>query len=454
MKKNEKKRFAFRDLRSSCVSIFAVILFLTGVGSCLYGCKGRPQVTVIDRVPAGFPVNFALFTKGGRQYVAYYDTAHIMTVASRVLGSENWEYKKLDSKVGWDSHNYVSLFVDGKGYIHLCGNMHSSPLNYFKSRRPWEIGTMVRMDSMVGEEQVTTYPEFMTGAEGEVLFHYRYGRSGNGFEVYNVLDVEEQCWKRLLDKPLINGEGKMNAYMQGPLTGPDGYYHLIWVWRDTPDCSSNHTLSYARSRDMLHWESIKGETVTLPITYNDTVLVVDPTPVKGGLINIGIQLGFDVQGRPLIGYHKYDAGGKTQLFLARYENGEWKRVQQTLWDYRWDFGGWGTIVNELLIDPPYVLPDGNLCFGYHRMDLGDGQLIADGETLCPLREESYTQTYPQEMDRVVSNFPGMLVYKIKDKGSVSDGKQYMLRWEALSPNRDRKPEGKLPSSSALELWEW
>lgn len=443
-----------RKFRNYKVSVFAVALLLISVGCCLYSCKGREKVRVIDRVPAGFPVNFALFTKGERQYVAYYDTAHVMTVASRKLGSERWKYKKLDSKVGWDSHNYLSLFVDEGGYIHLCGNMHSSPLNYFKSSAPWDIGSIVRMDSMVWNEQVTTYPEFMTGPGGEVLFHYRYGRSGNGFEVYNVLDVENQCWKRLLDKPLINGEGLMNAYMQGPIAGPDGYYHLIWVWRNTPDCSSNHTLSYARSRDMLHWESIRGETVTLPVTYSDTVLVVDPTPEKGGLINIGIQLGFDARKRPVIGYHKYDASGKTQLFLARYEEDGWKKVQQTVWDYRWDFKGWGTIVNELLIDAPYALPNGELCFGYHRMDKGDGQVIADGKTLRPLREEVYARTYPQEMDRVTSDFPGMLVYKVKDKGGAWDGKQYMLRWEALPPNRDQKPEGMLPPSSVLELWEW
>lgn len=418
----------------------------------LWGCQEKLEVVGVDFVPSDFPVNFSLYTAGDWQYVAYYDTAHVMTVACRRLGSDQWDYQKLNSKVGWDSHNSIAMYVDSVGYIHICGNMHSSPMNYFKSLRPWQIHTIVRQDSMVAQEDVTTYPEFMTGPRGEVIYHYRYGRSGNGYEIYNVLDVERQTWSRLLDRPLIDGEGLRSAYMQGPVVGPDGYYHLIWVWRDNPDCSSNHTLSYARSRDLLHWESVCGEAVDLPITLSDTILVVDPTPVKGGLINIGIKLGFDSRCQPVIGYHKYDSLGYTQLMLARFESGQWKQVRQTQWTYRWDFKGWGTIVNELLIDAPEVWQQGQLRFGYHRMDIGDGQVIVDENTLLPLREEAYVKNYPDSMDVVRSNFPGMLVYKVIGQGIASDRHHYCLRWEALSPNRDQKRDGALPAPARLEVW--
>ncbi|MCC8173018.1 MAG: BNR repeat-containing protein, partial [Odoribacter sp.] len=408
----------------------------------------------IDLVPSDFPVNFSLFTKGEYQYIGYYDTAHIMTIASRKLDSEKWEYKKLDSKVGWDSHNCISLFVDDAGYIHVSGNMHSNKLNYFKSSKPWDIQAIERQNGMVGsEEDRCTYPEFMVSNNGEVLFHYRHGGSGNGYEIFNVLDVEKQEWKRLLDKPLIDGEGKMNAYMHGPILGKDGFYHLIWVWRDTPDCSTNHTLSYARSKDLINWESIRGEKVSLPITIKDEVLVVDNTPVKGGLINIGIKLGFDSNNQPVIGYHKYDENGNTQLFLSRYEEDEWKKVQQTNWNYRWDFKGTATIVNELLIEEPKPEKGKKLSFVYHRMDIGDGQIIADEKSLLPLKEEKYIVTYPKDIENVESDFPGMLVYKIEDKGEKFKNKRYILRWEALLPNRDKRRTGDLPAPSVLRLLE-
>ncbi len=30
----------------------------------------------------------------------------------------------------------------------------------------------------------------------------------------------------------------------------DNWYHVWWVWRDTPDCSTNHDLSYMKSPDL------------------------------------------------------------------------------------------------------------------------------------------------------------------------------------------------------------
>ena len=94
-----------------------------------------------------------------------------------------------------------------------------------------------------------------------------------------------------------------NAYFAGPLLGGDGYYHLAWVWRDSPDCASNHDLSYARSKDLVHWTSSSGKEFVLPITIASAE-IVDPTPVGKGLLNSCVSLGFDGQARPVIAYHK------------------------------------------------------------------------------------------------------------------------------------------------------
>ncbi|MBT7066783.1 MAG: hypothetical protein HN919_10805 [Verrucomicrobia bacterium] len=39
-----------------------------------------------------------------------------MTVASRPLDSKKWTYQGLPSKVGWDSHNYITMAMDDDGY--------------------------------------------------------------------------------------------------------------------------------------------------------------------------------------------------------------------------------------------------------------------------------------------------------------------------------------------------
>jgi hypothetical protein len=55
---------------------------------------------------------------------------------------------------------------------------------------------------------------------------------------------------RVLDTPLIDGQGERSAYIYGggmPIPGPDGRFHLLWVWRETPDHATNNSLSYART---------------------------------------------------------------------------------------------------------------------------------------------------------------------------------------------------------------
>ena len=132
---------------------------------------------------------------------------------------------------------------------------------------------------------------------------------------------EKRTWKRLLDKPLTDGEGERNAYFDGPVQGPDGWFHLAWVWRESPDAATNHDLSYARSKDLRHWENAAGKPLTLPIRMTDGV-IVDPVPQNGGMINGNTRVGFDDKGRVTISYHKHDAAGNTQPWNARLENGD------------------------------------------------------------------------------------------------------------------------------------
>jgi len=89
----------------------------------------------IDTVPSWFPVGFCLLTHGDCQYVAYYNAEHEMRVARRRLAGRDWQKAELPSKVGWDSHNSVTMAVDSAGHLHLAGNMHCVPLIYFRTGR-------------------------------------------------------------------------------------------------------------------------------------------------------------------------------------------------------------------------------------------------------------------------------------------------------------------------------
>ncbi len=83
------------------------------------------RVLDVAKVWSGHPAGFALLTWGQKQFVAYYDDNRQMTVAQRTLDSDTWQYAKLDSQVGWDSHNYITMAADSDGYLHLCGTCMS-----------------------------------------------------------------------------------------------------------------------------------------------------------------------------------------------------------------------------------------------------------------------------------------------------------------------------------------
>jgi len=430
---------------------------LAGIVLCLsaavvYGGARVEESLDIGRVWAGHKVGFCMLTEGERQYVAYYDEQRRMTVAMRRLESDEWEYKRLDSKLGWDSHNYVTMAIDSEGYVHLSGNMHCVPLIYFRTTKPYEIGSFERVANMVGrEEKRCTYPKFFEGAGGELIFTYRDGGSGNGNQIYNVYDVEKKQWRRLLDEPLTDGKGLMNAYIVGPMRGADGWFHICWVWRDTPNCYTNHDLSYARSKDMVHWETAAGKAVELPMTVDTEGLIVDPVPVKGGMINGNTRIGFDSKGRVIISYHKFDEGGKTQVYNARFEAGRWRIRQASDWDYRWFFEGGGTIHFEIRVSG-VVAEDGFLTQSYRHDKYGGGAWKLDDQSLMPIGKVGEKTAWPKELNKPESDFPGMTVRLAKDIGGGGErGVEYVIRWETLGVNRDRAWE-KTPSPSMLRVY--
>lgn len=147
------------------------------------------------------------------------------------------------------------------------------------------------------DEQRVTYPVFLRGPAGELVLNYRSGRSGNGDTIFNVYDETSASWRRLVDGPLLIGEGRRNAYPVGLTKGPDGCYHYTWVWRELPPRGTgeilNHDLSYARSRDLVHWETAGGAPLALPITLGSPGAIVDPVPSKGGIINSSDRVGFE-----------------------------------------------------------------------------------------------------------------------------------------------------------------
>lgn len=434
-----------------------VILFIPALVIIATSAIAEPEVEMsldISGVWSGHPVGFCLLTHNDNQYAAYYDQDRRMTVASRKLDSDKWQYQKLDSRIKWDSHNYIRMTVDTEGFIHLAGNMHCVPLIYFRTQKPYDITTFERIGQMTGEkENRCTYPVFIKGAANELIFRYRDGGSGNGNEIYNLYDPKTKSWKRLLDKPLTDGRGKMNAYPRGPLKGPDGTFHLTWIWRDTPDCSTNHDLSYAKSTDLVNWQTPAGQPLSLPITIDTPGVIIDPVPPQGGIINGNGSIGFDSKNRPVITYHKFDDDGNTQAYAARFENNKWNITQISDWNWRWYFSGGGSINTEVSLGTVKPEPDGGLSLSWRNKKHGSGIWRLDEDTLKPIGSVKKKSDRPGSLGKVESDFAGMQTRWATDLGSSAEPNvKYFLRWETLGRNRDRPRTGPLPAPSILRLY--
>lgn len=421
-----------------------------------YTLKDAPgivrQVHVIGESWAGHAVGQSVLTHGEDQYVAYYDAGRVMTIAHRRLDSHEWAHVLLDSVLEWDSHNYVVMAVDQAGHLHVSGNMHVDPMVYFRTTVPGEIATLERVPVLLNPaiEGHATYPAFLTTPSGAMVFTFRDGSSGNGVNYYYLYDHESRTWSMLLDVPLFDGEGLRNAYAEPPVLGSDGFHHVSWVWRDTPDAATNSRVSYMRSRDLVHWETLGGDPITLPVRYGQAGVVVDDVPVQGGLLNGLHKVGFDAQGQPTIAIHKYDDVGGSQLFVARGAGGSWTIQQVTTWHGRWEFGGGGSLAHGIRLGRTVLLPDGWLRLDYEFRGVS-GALVLDGTTLLPHAEVPVPQPYPAEVAAGAAlDYPGITVRFASDDASVP-GVHHVLRWEALAPNRDQ-PRLEWPQAQPLLLF--
>jgi hypothetical protein len=409
-------------------------------------------VSDLDRVWAGHPVGFALLTRRDRQFVAYYDAERRMTVAQRRLADGDggdWEYHTLPERVGWDSHNDVTMAVDAADHLHLSGNMHGDPLVYFRTTEPLDVATFERVEALVGrDEDRVTYPRFVRGPDDALVFMYRDGGSGDGRRLLDAYDPEAG-WRRLLEEPLLDGRGEMNAYPTGPRRGPDGDYHLCWVWRDTPDAATNHDLSYARSPDLRNWERSDGTPLDLPITV-DTGEVVAPVPAGGGMINSNLAVGFDADDCPVLSYHRFDEDGNTQVYNARRGADGWTHVAASDWDYRWAFGGRGSIGAEIAVDPVRPTDDG-LVQTFDHVEYGSGRWRLDPATLEPIGTDCPWHGLPGDLREPEGEAEGLRVQWAGDDGARPDGRQSLLRWESLGANRDA-PREDAPDPTPLRVY--
>lgn len=106
-----------------------------------------------------------------------------------------------DYTIGDDGHQYFTLGIDSKGYVHVVGGMHNSKeIKHWRSVRPEDISEFVFASGKDGPSGNSfTYPFLTTDLKGTLFHHARITRNDKGCNArgLSVLDTESQTWSMI-----------------------------------------------------------------------------------------------------------------------------------------------------------------------------------------------------------------------------------------------------------------
>ncbi|GHT40157.1 hypothetical protein FACS189437_05360 [Bacteroidia bacterium] len=336
---------------------------------CLFACLSLQAQSCPDdpTTPYGWAensVNTVIFRNnsvvsfGDMQFISYYDAEGYLCLGKRTKKDSAWQLQQTPYQGNKkDAHNCISIMVDGAGYLHVAWNHHNSPLNYTKSRDA-QLGVSTPLDleepqSMTGNlEDKVTYPGFYKMTNGNLLFLYREGGSGNGNLVMNVYDIQTKKWSQIHNN-LIDGESLRNAYWQACIDSK-GTIHLSWVWRETPDVATNHDMCYARSADGGYtWTNSKGEEYALPITAA-TAEYACHIPQNSELIN-QTSMTTDREGNPYIAtYYRLPDSQIPQYHIIYLDDKkQWQDVSLNFRETPFSLSGLGT--KKIPVSRPQII---------------------------------------------------------------------------------------------------
>lgn len=264
-------------------------------------------------------------TSGNYEYVAYARDDLHPVIAQRHLKTGVWvvtDVSAIFGNIASDGHNSFAIAVDGNGYVHLWGNMHASAMLYAKSNAPNSVAAFTAATMIGTQESASSYPNPLTLPNGNLLFTYRDGVSGDGDLYLNRYNTTAGTWTRL--SKLIDGTSTSEGVYASQITqDKNGGLHMAYNWRGDDTADSNRDVCYVRSLDGgVTWASITGTAVSLPITHAGSP-VIFPTALTGsGLLNTASVTVTD-SGKPHLAFLMFDAGGFTNVYHLWWTGSAW-----------------------------------------------------------------------------------------------------------------------------------
>jgi len=264
--------------------------------------KGPPRHAADERNGQAF-IQDNLWTEGDHQFAVMVDHKGNPIVARRSRTGGPWETALLGDLPGNplaaptadDEHNVYVIAVDGRGHVHVMGNMHNDPLRYVRSTSPMSIDAW-EAAAIAGPARRVTYPQLVDVA-GSLLFFRREGESGDGAILLDVLDRGARDWRHA-GVVLDGAPSGESPYLHEVAVGRDGAVHLLFTWRGSADRFTTNDVGHLVSRDAGRtWTDVDGRTIGTPVTHRDAPVVIDTPATGSGLLNQG-GLAVDDLGHP------------------------------------------------------------------------------------------------------------------------------------------------------------
>lgn len=251
----------------------------------------------------------ALTTVDGYQFTSYYGADGKLIVGRRTSDADTWSLFRTQFTAFNvdDDHDISSIGVDGDGVLHMSWGMHDNNFLYTKSTASVlnsnpiimigaNTGNSGALNNMTGLYNTSvTYPAFYNLPDGDLLFEYRNGVSGDGDYRLRRYDTATDTWSELGAGPNQIWIGRQapgstlpvaNAYPNQLAFDFKGNILATWTWRSTGGSyETNHNILFARSADQgASWTTMNSTPYNGPI-YETTAEVAVPIPQNNSLIN-------------------------------------------------------------------------------------------------------------------------------------------------------------------------
>ncbi len=237
-----------------------------------------------------------------------------------------------------DSHRTISAFVDSTSRLNVSWRMHGEPMTYWRAPSPGDtlITDLTKIFPLVvantAAEGAATYPQNAPFTNGDVLFTWRTGGSGNGLQ---YLYLVSGTTITSISAPWLEDDGDISFYLNTLcIEGADSAVpDRIWVSvqvRDTNVETTAHDLYcfYCDKANLVAggWKAFDGSALTVPILVSGlAAALVDPIPI-GTEHYYGFQgMAVGLDGKPSIVMWYGTTGVDWYMWGYRYTGSTWTK---------------------------------------------------------------------------------------------------------------------------------